>query len=221
VILVLLGCATSMDLGRAVTLDPGRTEGTAGLAISGLGIGVGGPETGGWVPWIQATGGLHHGVTSRVELGVRGSASGIPGAFTTLGAAVDTKVQVHRGVDGAPSVAFVGSAVYYRPSEGGAPWHVLGPQATLLVGYPVREAEVTFSPRVAGWYETSYGQVPLLTGSVGIGVAWAAPVGSHIDLVPELVCSWSPIGFDGSRDDPDRNGAVGVELGVGVRFGRR
>lgn len=218
--ILLLGCAAGLNLGRATVLAPGEVEVAAGVDATVLSARMG-PDTDALLPWPQLALSAHGGVAHDWELGGRAWAFGWPGYFLTLGFAADTKVQVHRSQDpAAPDLALVLSAVYHRPALGGAPWHIGGPQAALLIGCPVGRGELTLSPRAGAWYVTSYGQAPIFTVSGGVGLAWAIPVG-RVDLVPEVVWQRSPLHFDGALREPQGRGAGGIELGMSVRWGRR
>ena len=214
ILLVLAGCATSMDLGRATTLDPGEARWSGGLAYSTISPRLS-SETDYTTPWIQLEAGYHRGLGDRWEAGGRAWGMGWPTLFTTVGLAIDGKYQVHRG---AVDLALAASAIYYRPALGGAPWHVGGVQLPLLVGFDMGPHQLVLSPRVGAWAWGAYGQTAQSTWSAGLGVAMAFDLGA-VELTPEYAWSWSPVSFNGEVIDAGKLGVSGSEIAVAISWG--
>lgn len=211
--LALAGCATSLDLGRATTLAPGQDRFSASVQ-STLTTPALTPESDTNIPWIQAGAGWHRGVADGVEAGARVWGMGWPAWFTTVGVAADGKVQLGRG---AVDVAWAPTLLYYRPSLGGAPWHIGSAQSALLIGVNLGRHQLIVAPRAAGWVWGSYGQTLQWAGSAGLGVGVAIDVGA-VELTPELAWSWSPIPFDGEVEAEGQRGLAGTELGMSVSY---
>ena len=211
--LALTGCATSLDLGRATTLQPGEDRFSAGTHSTLISPSLT-PQSDTTVPWLQLETGWHRGLAPGVEVGTRVWGMGWPGLFTTAGVAADAKFQLGRGV---VDVALAPTLLYYRPAFGGAPWHIGSAQTTLLIGVNLGPHQLIVSPRAAGWAWGGYGQAPqaALSGGLGIGVAIDLGV---LDLTPELAWGWSPIAFDGEVKSEGRRGLDGTELGVTISY---
>ncbi|HNC95437.1 MAG TPA: hypothetical protein PKW90_04890 [Myxococcota bacterium] len=216
-IFLLLACASSLDLGRATPLEPGEGMFSSGGGLSAFTPALSARGNAG-LPWFQAAAGYHRGVAPGLEIGGRGWIFGLPNWFSTVGGALDSKILLHRSGEGYdPHLSLAPNLLYHRPALGGAPWHILSLQLPLLVGWDLGPSQLVFSPRVAGWYATSYGQAPIWTASAGFGLALHIPV-RKVELRPELSWSWAPLGFSGADDDPTRIGAGGIELGFGVAW---
>lgn len=216
--LALLGCVSSLDLGRATTLAPGETR----WSVTGEGSLIGqelAPENPNQVPWGQVGAGWHTGVSERLEVGARVSGFGIPGYFSTFGVSGDSKIQVVRG---GTDIAVGLDATYYRPSLGGAPWHLGALVLPIFFGWDVGRGQIVASPRGSVWVAGSYGQEPIVVPGAQVGLAWVIAAGP-IELTPELVGGYAGVGFDGTVHDPDRTGAWALEGGmsIGWRTGRR
>lgn len=215
--LLLQGCAATMDLGRATTLEKGDVRWSGGFEPSLMTAGLR-KDQASPIPWAQLETGVHVGVTDKLELGGRAWGFGWPGWFSTFGVAADAKVQLHTArFRGDPHLATGLSLSWHSPALGGQPWSVFGATVPLLVGFDVKRSQLVFGPRATGWYVGSYGQTPLWTGAVGAGVGWSIRTG-HLELFPELVWMYSPLNFDGTRHEPERTGAEALHLGFGVAW---
>ncbi|MES2639268.1 MAG: hypothetical protein V4850_07280 [Myxococcota bacterium] len=215
--LILQGCAAAMDLGRATTLDPGDVRWSGGLETSVLRAGVR-KEQESPIPWVQLETGVHVGVTEKVEVGARAWGFGWPGLVTTFGVAADSKLQLHRArFRGDPHLATGLSLSWHSPALGNQPWTVLGATVPLLVGFDVGKSQLVFGPRAVGWYVGSYGQEPLWTGAVGVGVGWSIRLG-RAELFPEMVWMYSPIQFAGAIHTPERTGAEAFHAALGFAW---
>ncbi len=217
-IFLFLACASSLDLGRATPLAVGEGQFSSGGNLSGFSPAIS-PSGSFTLPWIQISGGYHRGIAPGIEIGGRGWLFGLPSWFTTFGAAFDSKFLLHGSKEGYdPHLSLAPSVLYHRPALGGAPWQVLSLQLPLLIGWDLGPSQLVFSPRMAGWYATSYGQTPIWTASAGLGIGLHIPV-RKVELRPEISWSWAPLGFSGVNDDPGRIGAGGFELGLSVAWG--
>ena len=207
------GCASGLDLGRATTLAVGEERWSAGAHYAGTSPHLT-DESDFALPWVQAEAGYHRGISPRVEAGGRVWGFGWPYLFTTVGGAVDGKVQLLRGP---VNVALAGSIQAQRDAIGGAPMTIGGVTVPLLVGFDMGPHQWVFSPRVGLWAEGSYGQRPIVAASVGLGTGVWFDLGP-VELAPEICWQWSPVGFDGTVHVPERSGLGGVELGLGVSW---
>lgn len=211
---LLAGCAYGLDLGRATTLGAGETRWSGGAELTTI-TAVPTSEDAAGIPWLQLEGGWHRGFTPAVEAGARVWGFGYPYWFTTTGAAADVKIQVHRSAfRGDPHLALGASLGWHRPSLGGQPWQVGGLEVPLFVGYDLGRSQLVLTPRLGAWVGGGYGMRTLVTGSGGLGIGVACPVGERWELTPELLWEWSPIGFDGVVRDGEHVGLTGFQGGL-------
>lgn len=217
-ILYLLACGAAMDLGRATTLDPGDWRWSAGSEIAVLRADLR-DDTAVPLPWIQFETGAHTGVTERLEVGGRIWGFGLQDYLRSAGAAVDTKVQLHRSTRrGIPHVATGLSLGLQVPELGGTPWFVTSATVPLFVGFDVQKAnQIVISPRASAHLLTAEGQRALFTPGVGVGAGWIIRMGKA-ELAPELVWTYVPVGWDGTVHAPERTGAHSFQMGVGFSW---
>lgn len=214
---LLFGCATGLDLGRATVLSPGEARASAGtsLVVTSPRLAA---ETYVPLPWVQLHGGWHRGLPGDWEVGGRAWGFGWPNVFSTFGLAFDAKRQLRRGVGPVdPDLALLVSPSWYRVAVGGTGSHVLGLDVPLLAGYRIQEHQLVLAPRVGGWLLLGESQAPLVTASVGAGVAFAFDVG-RVELVPQLSWRWAPVGFNGEASDARNVGLAGFETGLAVSW---
>lgn len=200
-------------MGRATVLEPGvdrwsvASEGT--LTSPTL---VESTPTN--LPFLNAQVGYHRGMAPRLEVGARAWGFGWPRYFVNFGVAADMKWQI---ATGRPVLALGASLGYARPALGGQPWHIGTLDVPLFIGFDVGTSQAVISPRLGGYVVGSYGQNTLATGSLGLGLGWAFRAGP-LDIMPELIYRWSPVGFSGANPDPEQLGVSGLELGAGVSW---
>ena len=164
------------------------------------------------IPWIQLSAGYHRGLGRGVEVGGRAWGMNLPLAFTSLGFAGDVKKELPaRGAH----VAIGGSAWYHRPALGGAPWHVGGVTVPLWIGVDLGPHQLVLTPRIDAFFVASQGMNTIGSGDVGLGVAVDLAQGEW-HLAPEVLWTWSPIGFSGALPDPDQRGVGTLQLGVSI-----
>lgn len=213
---VSLGCASQVGLGRATTLAPGGTR--IGIAVEGSLISPKlTPEDHIPLPWIQAVGGVHRGVTDTIELGARVWGLHVPNVLTTIGGAVDGKVQILRAPEGkrGPDVATGLSLTYHQPRLGNEPFHVFGAAVPVLAGWNFGKHQLIVGPRVADFILTSYGQDTINSFYFGASAGFALRLRETFDLFPELVGMYSLTSFGGEGSADPRVGVALLQLAVG------
>ncbi len=214
---LLPGCAAGIDLGRATALSAGETRYSAGVETSYLTVSLQ-PGEAAPAPWAALETGVHHGLGHNFELGARAWGFGLPWLFNTLGVAGDAKLQVVHGAG--PDVALALSLAYHRAALGGTPTHVGEVTVPVLVGFDLGESQFVVSPRFRGGVVGSVGQVPIVLGGGGLGVAWYLPV-RRLEVAPEVIVTYSPIALDGEVKSADKRGGWVIEVGGAVSFGRQ
>lgn len=214
-IALLAACASGLGLGPARVLEPGVVAVSGGVSVDQVSAQLA-PGTPTRLPWPMAQVGVRVGVTERVELGARAWGLGLEPYFGAYGAGLDAKVAWKTG----PKPVSLGLVLdAHRPGYTGIPWFVGTLQVPLYLDLPTRRSRWTLSPRVGAWVVAGGGQHPIATGSLGLGVRYAAPIGDRWALVPEWVVACAPVGFDGAHPDPTQRGLCGSQLGL--TFGPR
>lgn len=212
------GCGSQLGLGRARTLDAGKTRGSVGLELDALSPHSSDQQSP-ILPWVLTRVGVHHGVTDRVEVGGRFWAFALPNSLVTVGGAVDGKIALVRAERPSDriNVSLGLSASYHQPRYGGNAYHVFSGTTPLLVGIRVGPHELVLSPRVAEYVWTSYGQNTATAFYFGGGIGIAMQVDRRFELMPEVAALYSMTSFDGEASD-ERRGVAMTQLGLGGRF---
>lgn len=208
------GCASQMGMGRARTLPKGTTQADLGLEAAVVGVKVT-PSEALPLPWAHLNVGVHGGVTDDLELGFRGWGAGLRG-LSSFGAAADSKVSLRKSRDVDVAVAL--SAAYHGVSLGGFLWSSGTLTLPLLIGANFEGHQLVLGPRLAGTVWGSESMKTLWLVHVGAGAALSLYLGKGLFLTPEVVMLHTPIGFNGTRDDPERKGATTTVLGLGLSF---
>jgi hypothetical protein len=214
-----VGCASQVGAGRATTLPKGAAKWGPFLDVSVVGARLQG-ESPIQAPWPQLGLAYHRGLSSRFEAGGRAWVFGAPNIFTTMGAALDFKLQLTQPDGGLGwDVALLASPTYQRITLGGAPsWHVAGVTAPLLFGWNLGPHQLVLGPRVGSYLLTSYGQTPIHTFWTGASAGFMWKVSKSLELQPELVLHYSPISFGEETADTPRKGASVLSLGLGLAW---
>jgi hypothetical protein len=216
--LLATGCATQSGFGRARVLPEGTGE--AGAIVQGSIVSAklspGDPVP---LPWIQVGLGYHEGLGGGLEVGGRLWLSSLLSA-TTLGVAADAKLQLDQAAETGDrfDIAVGASLAYQRATLGGFPWHGVTLTVPLLCGVNLGKHQLVFGPRGGAALTVSQGQNPLLIGYGGLSLAFAAQLTERLSFTPELVLLYSPVPFNGTREDPTRKGASLLELGLGLDY---
>jgi hypothetical protein len=138
-----------------------------------------------------------------------------------IGARVDGKLHVLRapsadtGFDGMVGLALA----YHAINLGGAPIHSVTTTIPISFGWNTGGGSQLFAgPRVALDYVASPTAKPVTVGRVGAHVGYAWRLFDHLELTPELHVTWSPLGWDGLIDNPERRGLTLVHLGTSASW---
>jgi len=217
-LLLATGCATQSGFGRARALP--ENTGELGAIVQGSLASVKlSPAEPVPLPWVQVGLGYHEGLGRGLEVGGRLWVSSLLSA-KTFGLAADAKLQLDSvsGPEDRFDLAVGASLAYQRDSLGGFPWHSATLTVPLLCGLNLGKHQLVFGPRAGAAFTGSQGQNPLLIGYGGLSLAFAAQVSERLSFTPELVLLYSPISFNGTRDDPSRKGASLLELGLGLDY---
>lgn len=203
-------CATQTGMGRATVLEPGQLQwGAAPVAVvHGVKLTTAAPTQ---APWVELMGQLRAGVAPDLEVGLRGWAFGLL-SLNNVGVAVDGKYQLRRGT---LDVASGASLVWQRTSLGGWPWHGSGATVPVHFGWNLGAHQLFGSVRSGLGVVSGESQQTQVFGWGGVGLGFALQLGRW-QLVPEVVVSWAPVGFNGAHPDPKRTGASGFEIALGI-----
>ncbi len=219
-ILLSLGCAGGLDIGRAVVTSPGETRWSAGAELS-VATATSGPEQETPLPWVSPMAGVRYGLAPGWDVGAHGWAIGWPGLIGVTGAAADARVQLRTSAaQYDPSVSAGLSLSMNRPSVGGTPFYLMSAEIPVWLGFPAGDDEITITPRGGAVLVTSQGQTPFVAPRLGFGVAWHIAARER-EVVPQVAWGWSPVPFDGTLDDPKRRGFHTFEMGIAWGWGDR
>ena len=210
---LLGGCVTVGNFQRAETLGKGGWE----VGIESSAYGLPAPEGSQVVPMLGIS--VRGGVTRRFDLG---------GRVSSGAAELQGKVQLTppRGdgpviVSLAPTVG--GSGIGF----GGYSVGLVYGQLPVLVGIPIGESELTFSPKFV--VATAFSGSDELSGTatrlgVGAGVGFAARVTKKLTLVPEVSAlpKGRVIGSAAVADEVDlMSNTLVYQAGLGILIGKK
>lgn len=207
-----LGCASQMGLGRATTLARGTTEATVGLEAAVVGVKLS-PTEPAPIPWAQLYAGVHRGLSDDVEVGARAWGVAIRG-LSAFGLAGDAKLSLRKSEDVDLAVAL--SAAYHGVELGGFLWNSGTLTLPLLAGVHLGRHQLVFGPRLAGTVWGSEAMQTTWLFHAGAATAMSFAISNEVSIAPEAVFFYTPVGFNGTREDPDRRGATSLVLGLGL-----
>jgi hypothetical protein len=207
-------CAAPTGMGRARTLEPGRSQLGAGLELA-----VFAPRTAAeqpvHLPWAGLSAHYRRGLNRWLEAGARSWVFGVP-AYWTWGGAADLKVQLHRAPPGRLDLAAGLLASYGELRLGGQPARLAGVQLPLLLGLQRGRTTVVASPRVGAQLLFGEGMEPVAMPLWGLNLGLLWRPARRFELYPELSFLYAPVGFDGEAGDlRGREGAWHSQLSIG------
>ncbi len=204
------GCASLTGLGRARTLDPGRTQFGATVELSSNSARLNGQTN---VPWGHVGVAFRRGLHERFELGGRFSCMGIDGA-DSIALWVDPKIQIVRSPSATHGIdlAIVPSVGWQQVRLGGTPWHL--PQVALAVLFGVNLGPHQLVLGARGGYQALIG-TSMVTQHIGWGAVSIGGVfrAGRWDISPELVLGWAPVTFNGESTADTQPGAGLGQIG--------
>ncbi len=211
--LVASGCASQSGLGRATTLAPGVSQFTPG--VEGTLVSVRTAEnTNVPAPWLLLGLGYRHGVTEWLELGGRVWGFGWPHYLTSVGVALDAKLQLYKGTRW--HIALAPSVKYHAVALGDSPWNIGVLELPVLFGLNFGLHQLVLGVRVTDTLLTGLGTNPVNSVWVGTHVGVSFRAGRRVELMPELGILYSPVPFNGETADASRTGASVIYLGFSI-----
>ncbi|MDX2053983.1 MAG: hypothetical protein SFV15_16395 [Polyangiaceae bacterium] len=209
-------CASQAGFGRASALPKGTIEtfGAANVSLATMPTGAEYPVP---LPYADILVGASYGLTERVAVGGRLWGLGIEG-LSHFGVALDSKLELTPPEPGRRWHAAVAGALgYHQLVVGGTPLHVGSLNVPVLFGRDFGAHHLAFGPRLTWHVNAGQGQSTIETTTYGASVGFGWRVARRLELFPEAIVGWSPVGFNGQVESPEHQGASFLHLALGAR----
>ena|GEM_PF-1744341 len=215
-LLVGAGCASSVGTGGARVLQAGQQEAGIGLDLTfpSARVAPSNPTVG---VWPQGSLGYRRGLGAGFEAGARVWGFGWPRYLFTVGGGLDLRYALLRAPnqDEGFDLTLGAGTAYHQINAGSAPTHVWVTQAPLLLGFNLGGGHQLFGgPRFEIQHIRATDVHPVNAAFVGLSLGIVVRAMRFLEIRPEVVALYSPVGFNGTQDPGGRRGLGIVQFGL-------